>query len=112
MVLGDQIYTSCLFTLQVEIAEQWRNAILEQLALLRSQPRRELDRSLSRGRGLGLGTPPWVTPPEGPPPALREIDLRAVDKMLSHATWVSAWVSVGFGVNVVVSVSVIVSVSE
>lgn len=38
------------------------------------------------GKGLGL----WAArPPEGPPPALKAIDLRVVDDMLGNATWVS-----------------------
>lgn len=41
------------------------------------------------GKGLGLGLPGWVTPPEGLPPALKAIDLRVVDDMLGNATWVS-----------------------
>lgn len=38
------------------------------------------------GKGLGLWT---ARPPEGPPPALKAIDLRVVDDMLGNATWVS-----------------------
>lgn len=41
------------------------------------------------GSGLGLGMPGWTTRPEGPPPALKAIDLGVVDNLLANAVWVS-----------------------
>lgn len=76
--------------MQTEVAEQWRQAVLDQLEALRAQPaRQDAERSLWMGSGLGLGIPLWAARPEGPPPALKAIDLRVVDNLLSNAVWVS-----------------------
>lgn len=72
------------------MAEQWRKVILAQLANMRTQPRRELEKPAWMRSGLeGLGLPAWAQPPEVPPPALKAIDLRLVDDMLANSTWVS-----------------------
>lgn len=84
---------------QFETAEQWRNAIrdqLEKLQALQQQTQRELDlttqgSSMWMGQRLGeLGIPSWTTqpPPTMPPPALKAIDLRVVNEMLGNAAWV------------------------
>ncbi|CAM9908395.1 unnamed protein product [Scytosiphon promiscuus] len=73
---------------KAEDAEQWRQAVLDQLEALRAQPRQDAERSLWMGSGLGLGIPAWAARPEGPPPALKAIDLRVVDSLLSNAVWV------------------------
>lgn len=74
---------------QVEVAEQWRQAVLDQLENLRAQPRQDTQRSVWPGSGLGLTIPAWLCRPEGPPPALAAIDLSVVDNLLTNAVWVS-----------------------
>lgn len=76
---------------KAETVEQWRQAVLDQLENLRAQPRQDLERStMWTNSGLGLGLPGWFVRPEGPPPALKAIDLRVVDNLLSNSVWVSA----------------------
>lgn len=82
-------YTFPSLFVQMEVVEQWRQAVLDQLEKLRVQPRQDTQRSAWMGSGLGLGMPGWTTRPEGPPPALKAIDLRVVDNVLSNAVWVS-----------------------
>lgn len=74
---------------QAETVEQWRQAVLHQLENLRAQPRQDVERSMWTKSGLGLGLPGWFVRPEGPPPALKAIDLRVVDSLLSNSVWVS-----------------------
>eukprot|EP00752_Nemacystus_decipiens_P007751 g6928.t2 len=83
---------------KMEIAEQWRQAVLDQLETLRAQPRQDTQRPAWMGAGLGLGMPGWTTRPEGPPPALKAIDLGVVDNLLANAVWASREVMHGLPV--------------
>lgn len=74
---------------QMEVAEQWRQAVLDQLENLRAQPRQDAQRSVWPGSGFGLAIPGWLSRPEGPPPALAAIDLGVVNNVLTNAVWVS-----------------------
>ncbi|CBJ29444.1 conserved unknown protein [Ectocarpus siliculosus] len=83
---------------KAETVEQWRQAVLDQLENLRAQPRQDVERSMWTKSGLGLGLPGWCVRPEGPPPALKAIDLRVVDSLLSNSVWVSRGVTHGLPV--------------
>ncbi|CAM9152802.1 unnamed protein product [Hapterophycus canaliculatus] len=83
---------------KTEDAEEWRQAVLDQLEALRAQPRQDAERSLWTSSSLGLGIPAWAARPEGPPPALKAIDLRVVDNLLSNAVWIPRGVMHGLPV--------------
>eukprot|EP00903_Cladosiphon_okamuranus_P015669 g14470.t1 len=81
---------------KVEVVEQWRQGVLDQLENLRQGTQRSV--WTGPGLGLGLGMPGWTSRPEGPPPALKAIDLRVVDNLLAKAVWVSREVMHGLPV--------------